>query len=219
MSRINWSQPARKMDRYSGIWYKFGQDETTGNWHILCSGDRDSLENNSVVYHDHYWQNNGRWYFQGRSGNRHVIGRDDLIPGIQRQNERNSLNLTEAEQQELNLNSSVTGQLTQQQIKKLADYRARQAYGSAGYAGNSHGVEMSPYECQICDRLISQHQSPTHRLNWHDANSDTTPGNQSTNKALNWRDAPPGNPNLSPEINPELGRERSTRKSTRKTTR
>ena len=60
MSRINWSQPARQMDLSSGLWYKFGQDET-GNWHILCSGDRDSLENNSVVYHDHYWQNNGRW--------------------------------------------------------------------------------------------------------------------------------------------------------------
>lgn len=219
MARIHWSQQARQMDRSSGLWYKFGQDETTGNWHILCSGDRDSLEKNSVVYHDHYWQNNGRWYFQGRSGNHHVIGRDDLIPGIKEQNGRNSLNLTEAEQQELNLNSGVTGELTQQQIKKLADYRARQAYANAGYVGNTHGVEMSPYESQICDRLISQHQSPTHRLNWGDTNSDTTSGNQSAKKALNWRDAPPDNPNLSPEINPELERDRSTIKSNRKTTR
>lgn len=218
MSKINWIQPARQMDLSSGLWYKFGQDET-GNWHILCSGDRDSLETNSVIYHDHYLQNNGRWYFQGKRGKNHIIGRDDFIEVINEQIERNSLNLTEAEQQELNLNSSVTGQLTQQQIKKLADYRALQAYGNAGYAGNTHGVEMSLYECQICDRLISQHQSSTNRLNWHDTNSDTTSVNQSPKKALNWRDAPPDNPNLSPEINPELGRDRSTRKSSRKTTR
>lgn len=218
MSRINWSQRSQQMDSSSGLWYKFGQDET-GNWHILCSGDRDSLENSSVIYHDHYWQNNSCWYFQGRSGNRHIIGRDDLIPGIQRQNERNSLNLTEAEQQELNLNSGVTDKLTQQQIKKLADYRARQAYGNAGYVGDNHGVKMSPYECQICDRLIVQHQSSNNHLNWHDTNSGTTSVNQSHKKVLNWRDAPPDNPNLSPGINPELGRNRSTKKSSQKTTR
>jgi len=218
MSRINWSQQSQQMDSSSGLWYKFGQDETE-NWHILCSGDRDSLENNSVIYHDHYWQNNGRWYFQGRSGNRHVIGRDDMIPEIQRQNERNSLNLTEAEQQEINLNPGVTSQLNQQQIKKLADYRARQAYGNVGYVGNTHGVEMSPYECQICDQLISQHQFSTNRLNWHDTNSDTTSVNQSSKTALNWRNTSPYNPNLSTTINPELERDRSTRKSTRKTTR
>ncbi|NMG60028.1 hypothetical protein E1H12_16255 [Geitlerinema sp. P-1104] len=219
MSRINWSQKARQMDRSNGLWYKFGQDETTGNWHILCSGDRGSLENNSVVYHDHFWQQNGRWYFQGRSGNQHVIGRDDFIEVIQEQIERDSLNLTEEEKQELNLTNQLISQMTQQQIKKIADYRARQAYGNAGYVGNNHGVEMSDRECQICDQLVRQHQSFTNRLNWHNTNSNITSVKQDSKKALNWREAPPENLNLSSGINPELGCDHSTRKSNRKTTR
>lgn len=218
MSRINWIQPARQMDAASGLWYKFGQDED-GNWHILSSGDRNSLEQSSVVYHDHYLQSNGRWYFQGKRGDRHIIGRDDLIEGIRRQNQTNSLNLTDAEKQEINLTSGSTGQLTSQQIKKLADYRARQAYGHAGYAGNTHGVEMSPYESQICDRLIAKHKSTTNRLNWRDANDATTPVNNSSQTVLQWRDASGSNPNADPPINRDLKPDIAARKSTRKTTR
>lgn len=218
MSRINWTPSPRQMDASSGLWYKFGQDGD-GNWHILSSGDRQSLESSSVVYHDHYWQSNGRWYFQGRRGDRHIIGRDDLIEEIRRQNQTNSLNLTEAEKQEINLTSGSTGQLTPQQIKKIADYRAHQAYGHAGYAGNTHGVEMPPYESQICDRLIAQHQSTTNRLNWRDANDATTPVNDSSQTVLQWRDASGPNPNADPPINRELKPDIPARKSTRKTTR
>jgi hypothetical protein len=181
--------------------------------------DRHSLESSSVVYHAHYWQSNGRWYFQGRRGDRHIIGRDDLIEEIRHQNQTNSLNLTDAEKQEINLTSGSTGQLTPQQIKKIADYRAHQAYGHAGYAGNTHGVEMPPYESQICDRLIAQHQSTTSRLNWRDANDATAPLNDSSQTVLQWRDASQPNPNADPPLNRELKPDIPARKSTRKTTR
>ncbi len=218
MSRINWTQSARQLDNSSGLWYKFGQDGD-GNWHILSSGDRDSLEQNTVVYHDHYWQRNGHWYFQGRRGDRHIIGRDDLIEGIRRQNQTNSLNLTDAEKQEINLAAGSTGQLTSQQIKKLADYRARQAYGHAGYAGNTHGVEMPPDESQICDRLIVQHQSTTNRLNWRDANDETAPLNELSQNQLKWRDTTSENPNPVPQENRQLKSDRLNIKPNRKTTR
>lgn len=179
MSR--WSAPIQ-LDSYIGLWYKFKQDRN-GNWHILCSGDRQSLEKDSVVYHDHYWQSNNKWYFQGKKNHNHIIGRDELIQGIQKQNERGSLKLSDSEKQEININSEQ--KLTQNQIKNLANYRANQAYGNAGYEGNIHGIEMPPYAAQSCNRLVQQYQSSTNYLNWRDLTNDTDA--VSKNKDLKWK--------------------------------
>lgn len=193
----NWSE-ARQMDSASGLWYKFKQDDR-GNWHILCSGDRCSLEKESVIYHDHYWQSNGSWYFQGKQGDRHTIGRDGLIDEIQRQNERGSLNLSHAEQQELNLTSNKPNHLTEQQVKKLADYRARQAYGNAGYGGSNHGIQVSDYEAAIFDRLVEQYRSNTYHLNWRECQEQPTTECDSPKPKLNWKDNEPDINSLSPK--------------------
>lgn len=213
MSESTWSE-AKQIGH---LWYKFKQNPD-GRWEILSSGDRDSLERNSVVSHDHYWQRNGRWYCQVKVGNRHIMHGEDFIDGIQRQNERNSLNLTDAEKQELNLTSGCHNQLTSNQVKKLANYRARQAYGNAGYGGSERGVEVSPDEGGIFERLVTQHQSSTTSLNWRDANNDTVAVNESATTALNWRDTTPDT-NSSPPINHQIQASHKTRKSTIKTTR
>jgi hypothetical protein len=212
MSEPTWSE-AKQIGH---LWYKFKQNPD-GRWELLSSGDRDSLESNSVVAHDHYWQSNGRWYCQVKVGNRHIMHAEDFMEGIQRQNQIGSLNLTDAEQQELNLTSGVPGQLTSQQVKKLAAYRARQAYGNAGYGGRDRGVEVSPYEAQSFDRLVAQYQSTTRPLNWRDAN-DTGSVTEASKKALNWRDATPDT-NAAPGINPQPPSSRKPRNSTRKNTR
>lgn len=198
-----WSQ-AQQLDNVSGLWYKFKQN-SNGNMEILCSGDKDSLESESVVYHDHYWQNNGRWYFQGKSGNKHIIGKDGLIEGIQRQNQRGRLDLTEAEKQELSLTSNEGRQLTDNEVKKLANYRARQAYGNAGYGGNNHGVEVDSYVAEILNKQVKQYQEST----------ISTP--ELSRKKLKWRDA--DNNTTSVSTNPQLNSSHQSIKLTRKTTR
>lgn len=215
-----WSQ-ARQMDNSTGLWYKFKQDN--GNWHILCSGDRNSLEDQSVIYHEHYWQNNGRWYCQGRLPNvdnkkKHTMNGNAFSEGIEKQNQRGYLNLTDAEKQELNLTSGVQNQLTAQQVKKLADYRARQAYGNAGYSGNNQGVEVSPYEAQIFERLVNQHQSSASTLTWRDVEDNRQPTPESAKQTLNWRDATvdANSPQLTQTQHQSS---HQIRKSTRKTTR
>lgn len=213
MSESAWSE-AKQIGH---IWYKFKQNPD-GRWEILSSGDRDSLEKDTVVLHDHYWQRNGRWYCQVKVGNKHIMHGEDFIEGIQRQNERNSLNLTDAEKQELNLTSGFQNQLTSNQVKKLADYRARQAYGNAGYGGRDRGVEFSLDESGTLDRLVTQHQSSTTSLNWRDANNDTVEVNDSAKTALNWRDTAPDT-NSFPTINHQIQVSHKNQKSTRKTTR
>ncbi|MEG4634223.1 hypothetical protein QUB56_32435 [Microcoleus sp. AR_TQ3_B6] len=216
MSRINWSEKAIPMNNTSGLFYKFGQDEN-GNWHILCSGDENSLENESVIYHDHYWQSNGRWYCQGRQGNTHTMNGDAFMEGIQRQNQRGSLNLTDEEKQELNLTSGVPNQLTPQQVKKLGDYRARQAYGNAGYGGRDRGVEVSSYESGIFERLVTQHQSSTSSLTWRDAEENRQSKPESGKHTLNWRDATP-DMNSPQSTQTQSQSSQKVRKSTRKMT-
>ncbi|AFZ15619.1 hypothetical protein Cri9333_4853 (plasmid) [Crinalium epipsammum PCC 9333] len=211
-----WSQ-ATQMDNFSGLWYKFKQD-SNGNWHILCSSDKNSLESQNIIYHDHYWQSNGRWYCQGRQGNKHTMNGDSFIEGIERQNQIASLDLTDAEKQELNLTSGALNRLTPQQVKKLADYRACQAYGNAGYGGTDRGVEVSLYEADIFERLVKQHQSSTSTLTWRDAEENRLSVTESAKQTLNWRDA-------TPDINsrqPTQARHQCShqiRKSTRKMTR
>lgn len=211
-----WSQ-ARQMDNSSGLWYKFQQDGN-GNWHILCSADENSLEPQTVIYHDHYWQSNGRWYSQGRQGNKHTMNGDAFIEGIERQNQRGSLNLTDAEKQGLYLTSVASNQLTPQQVKKLADYRARQAYANAGYGGSNRGVEVSPYEAGIFERLVAQHQSSTSSLTWRDAEENRQSTPESAQQTLNWRDATP-DMNSSPLTQTQHQSSHPIRKSTRRTTR
>lgn len=214
MSQLTWSD-AKQIGH---LWYKFKQNPD-GRWEILCSGDRDSLERNSVVSHDHYWQRNGRWYCQVKVGNKRLMHKEDFIEEIQRQNEQNSLNLTEAEKQELNLSSGSQNQLTPQQVKKLADYRALQAYGNAGYEGSNIGIEVTPYEAGIFERLVSEHQSTTSSLNWRDANDDIVSVNDPENITLNWRNAAPAT-DLTPPSNYQIQSSTSpSKKYNRKTTR
>jgi hypothetical protein len=212
----HWSE-ARQMDSASGLWYKFKQDDR-GNWHILCSGDRGGLEKKSVIYHDHYRQSNGSWYFQGKKDNIHIIGRDSFIEEIKRQQDRNSLNLSEAEKQELNLTSGVPNRLTKHQVKQLADYRARQAYGNAGYGGDNHGIQVSAYEAEIFDRLVQQYQSTTCNLHWRDANDNKLSASEFSNSKLNWKDSEPEINSFSPKQTQQKPLSLN-RKSNRKTTR
>lgn len=214
MSDSMWSEAKQ----IGNLWYKFKQNPD-GRWEMLCSGDRASLEQDSVVLHDHYWQRDGRWYCQVKvGGNKHIMHREDFIEGIQRQNERNSLNLTDAEKQELNLTSEVDNQLTPRQVEKLANYRVRQAYGNAGYGGSNRGVEVSSYEGEIFDGLVKQHQSSNTTLNWRDVNNDTVSVTEPAQTALNWRDAT-SDTNSALPINHQIQSSHQTRKSTRKTTR
>ncbi len=207
-----WSQ-AKKIGT---LWYKFKQD-STGNWHILCSGDPNSLEYNSVICHDHYWQNNGRWFVQIRRDNQHLIGRDGLIEGIQRQNERGRLELTQAEKQALNLTNTQEVKLTDREINKLADYRADQAYSNAGYGRSNHGVELEGTPSNVLNNLVKQYQVSTKVLNWRDVDNDEVSVPKLRAKALNWRDTKtepasvPSNSDFQPSI--------PTRKSKRKTSR
>jgi hypothetical protein len=217
MSDINWSQEAVPMDNSSGLFYKFGQDKN-GNWHILCSGDKNSLESNSVIYHDHYWQSNGQWYCQGRQGNSHTMNGDAFIEGIKRQNQRGSLNLTDAEKQELNLTSGVPSQLTSKQVQKLANYRALQAYGNAGYGGTNHGVEVSAYESDIFERLVTKHQSSNNSLVFRDAEDSQLSVPESAKGILKWKDATP-DIRLPQATQTQPSSSNTNRKSTRKTTR
>lgn len=184
MSESTWSDA----EQIGHLWYKF-KHNPDGRWEILCSGDRDSLETNTVVSHDHYWQRNGSWYCQVKVGTKRLMHKEDFIDEIKRQNQESSLNLTETEKQELNLSSGSQNQLTSQQIDRLADYKARQAYGSAGYGGSNIGIEVSPYEAAIFERIVSEHQSTTSSLNWRDANDDIASVNDQENITLNWRDA------------------------------
>lgn len=215
---LNWSQP-QQLDSSSGLWYKFAKDDN-GNCHILSSGDKNSLEKNSVIYHDHYWQSNGKWYFQGRRGNKHIIGKDDLIEGITQQNQRGRLNLTETEKQELDLTNEEERTLTQREIKKLADYRARQAYGNAGYGGNNHGVEVDNNVGKILDKQIQQYQTSSQSkssLTWRDADSITTSVPETNIQTLNWRDA--DSTKTSAQVTHKQKSSKKTRKSTRRSTR
>ncbi|BAY99838.1 hypothetical protein NIES37_38210 [Tolypothrix tenuis PCC 7101] len=150
-----------QLDTSSGLWYKFGYEivENNKKWHILSSGDRDSLEKNSIIYHDHFWQSNGHWYFQGRLQNQHIIGKDVLKEGIKIQNQRRRLELTEAEKQYLNLTSEEKRQLTEIEVNQLAIYRARQAYGNSGYSGSNHGIEVDQHLAHILDRQVQQYQA------------------------------------------------------------
>lgn len=214
MSQSTWSDA----QQIGHLWYKFKQNPD-GRWEILCSGDRDSLEKNSVVSHDHYWQRNGRWYCQVKVRNQHLMHKDDFIEEIQKQNEQTSLNLTEAEKQELNLSSGSQNQLTPQQVKKLADYRARQAYSNAGYGGSDLGIEVSRYEAGIFERLVCEHQSTASSLNWRDANEDTASVNDLENMTLNWRDAAPASDLTPPSSCQIQSSSPPAKKSTRKSTR
>jgi hypothetical protein len=221
MFMSGWSQ-ARQMDNSTGLWYKFKQDGN-GNWHILCSGDKNSLEDESVIYHDHYWQSNGGWYCQGRLADvdrekRHTMNGNAFIEEIKRQNERGCLNLTDAEKQELNLTSGVPNQLTTEKVKKLADYRARQAYGNAGYGGSDRGVEVSPYEFGIFERLVTQYQSSTSSLSWRDVEENRQSTPESVKATLNWRDSTPDMNSPQP-TQTQAQSSQKIRKSTRKMTR
>lgn len=216
-----WSQ-ARQIDNSTGLWYKFKQDGK-GNWHILCSGDKNSLEDESVIYHDHYWQSNRRWYCQGRLADvdtekRHTMNGNAFIEGIKIQNERGSLNLTDAEKQELNLTSGVPNQLTTEQVKKVADYRARQAYGNAGYGGSNKGVGVTAYEAAIFERLVNQYQSSTRSLTWRDTEENRQSTLESGKQKLNWRDATPDINSPQP-TQTQAQSSQKIRKSTRKITR
>lgn len=208
-------QDAKQVDN-TGLWYKFGRDQS-GNLHILCSGDQDSLERNSVIGHTHYWQSNGKWYCQERIGNTHAMNADAFIEGIERENQRGSLNLTDTEKQALNLTSS-SNQLTNRQVKQLAEYRTNQAYGNAGY-GNNKGVELSASESQTLDRLAnSNYQPSTTNLTWRDPEDTTT--SDSTQNKLTWRDSTPNtNSCNSPNNQIQQSNQKKTQKSTRKTTR
>jgi hypothetical protein len=81
MGDPTWSE-AVQLHRATGLWYKFKQNYN-GDWEVLCSGDKASIEKDSVTYHDHYWQSNGRWYFQGKRENKHIIGRDEFLESSQ----------------------------------------------------------------------------------------------------------------------------------------
>ncbi|GAB1545289.1 hypothetical protein NUACC21_79650 [Scytonema sp. NUACC21] len=215
---INWSQ-AQQLDSNSGLWFKFGKDNN-GNWHILSSGDKDSLEKNSVVYHDHNWQSNGKWYFQGRRGDKHIIGKDDLIEGIARQNQTGRLDLTEAEKQELNLTNEEERTFTRREVEKLAGYRARQAYGNAGYGGTNHGVEVDSNVAEILNKQVQQYQTSTQSklsLTWRDEDSTTASTSKSSTKILTWRDE--DSTTASEPITHQQNLSKKTRKSTLRNTR
>ncbi|RUS92677.1 hypothetical protein DSM106972_098510 [Dulcicalothrix desertica PCC 7102] len=215
---INWSQ-AQQLDSNSGLWFKFGKDNN-GNWHILSSGDKDSLEKNSVTYHTHHWQSNGQWYSQGRRGNKHTIGKDGLIEGITRQNQTGRLDLTEAEKQELNLTNEEEHTLTHNEVKKLADYRARQAYGNAGYGGTNHGVEVDSNVAEILNKQVQPYQTSTQpkpSLTWRDEDITTASVSESSTKTLTWRDE--DSTTTSEPITHQQNSSKKTRKSTRRNTR
>ncbi|KPQ32412.1 MAG: hypothetical protein HLUCCO16_20190 [Phormidium sp. OSCR] len=78
MANSGWSN-AVQLDQSSNLWFKFKHDSTNGNWDILCSGDKDSLDGDNIEYHDHYFLRNGTWYFQGNHKGEHTIGRDQFL--------------------------------------------------------------------------------------------------------------------------------------------
>jgi hypothetical protein len=167
----HWGQ-AIQLDQSTGLWYKFKR-QPNGAWEILCSGDRDSLDRGSVISHDHYWQKDGCWYFQGRVGSDHTIGRDAFLTDLRDRNQNGSLRLTDQESRALGIsNNEETTCLTESQIKSIAAYRANQAYGSSGYAGNNHGIRVSSYDPngdERMNRLVNQYQqSLTQNLVWRD---------------------------------------------------
>lgn len=186
VKRSPWGQ-AVQLDQSTGLWYKFRQNPD-GSWEILCSGDRDSLDRNSVVSHDHYWQKNGLWYFQGKLGDTHTIGRDAFLADLRSQNQNRDLNLSEEERRALGIFDNENIVLTDNQIKSVADRRANQAYGSAGYVGNNHGIEVSSFLGQDgderIDKLVAQYQQlPTQNLVWRDTVQLAT----ETPQQLSWR--------------------------------
>ena len=126
--------------QFGSLWYKF-QLDSENVWHILCSGDRDSLEPNSVICHHHYWKRNNQWYVQIKRGRNHVLSGDDFIQGVRRENERQNLMLSE------------------RQIKQEAHRRALRAYSKAGYGGRNRGVALDRYTGEQLDRLVAQYQS------------------------------------------------------------
>lgn len=179
---------AIQLDLSSGLWYKFRQ-HSNGDWEILSSADKNSLEPDSVIYHDHHWQRDGKWYFQGKRGNSHTIGRGSFLKDLRRRNHNATLNLTENERQALALQNNSDTPLTERQIKLLADYRANQAYGSSGYVGNNHGIQVSSYDESGSVRLNRQIQEYQQKISkilaWRDSQ---IPSSQSLSPELNWRD-------------------------------
>jgi|GEM_PF-2334346 len=183
----HWGQ-AIQLDPSTGLWYKF-KHNSDNTWEILCSGDRASLDRNSVISHDHYWQKDGRWYFQGKVGNNdHTIGRDAFLRDLRNRNQNGNLSLTNEEKRVLGISNNENIFLAESQIKSIADHRANQAYGSSGYVGNNHGIEVSSYDPngdERMNRLVNQsQQSSAQNLVWRD-NPELT---METQSQLNWRD-------------------------------
>jgi hypothetical protein len=58
--------------RPSGLYYKMGRD-SQGDPHLLCSGDKGSLERDSVLLHDHYWRRGNKWHYQVKKGDAHLL--------------------------------------------------------------------------------------------------------------------------------------------------
>ena len=181
-----WRQ-AIQLDQSTGLWYKF-KHHSDDRWEILCSGDRASLDRNSVVSHDHYWQKDGRWYFQGKVGNDHTIGRDDFSGDLRDRNQNGNLSLTEEEKRSLGISNNENILLTESQIKSIADYRSNQAYGSSGYVGDNPGIQVSSYDPngdERMNRLVNQYQqSSAQNLVWRD-NQELRMEAQAQ---LKWRD-------------------------------
>jgi hypothetical protein len=182
----HWGQ-AIQLDQSTGLWYKF-KHNPDGTWEILCSGDKASLDRNSVISHDHYWQKDGRWYFQGKVGNNHTIGRDGFLGDLRDRNQNGNLSLTDEEKCVLGISNNENIVLTESQIKSIADHRANQAYGNSGYVGDNHGIEVSSYDPnggERMNRLVSQYQqSSAQNLVWRD-NPELK---METQAQLNWRD-------------------------------
>jgi hypothetical protein len=172
----HWGQ-AIQLDQSTGLWYKFKR-KPDGAWEILCSGDRASLDRNSVISHDHYWQKDGRWYFQGKVGSDHTIGRDQFLRDLRDRNQNGNLRLTDEEKCVLGVSNNENIFLTESQIKSVATYRANQAYGSSGYVGDNHGIKISSYDPdgdERMNRLVNQYQqSLTQNLAWRDNSELTT---------------------------------------------
>ena len=197
-NETTWGE-AIQLDDSTGLWYKFGIRSNNRDWEIFCSGDKDSLEKGSVIYHDHYWQRDGKWYLQGKridihtGRNIHTIGRDGFLEDLKIRNQEATLDLMEDERQLLGLQDSATPSLSRRQIESIANYRANLAYGTSGYRGDNHGVEVSSYDCNntittILNRQVQQYQELTQltsgNLIWQ---NDSNPASESVLPELNWR--------------------------------
>ncbi len=202
----SWEQ-AIQLDQSTGLWYKFKR-KPDGAWEILCSGDRSSLDRDSVISHDHYWQKDGRWYFQGRVGSDHTIGRDAFLTDLRDRNQNGNLRLTDEEKRVLGISNTENTFLTESQIKSIAAYRANQAYGSSGYVGDNHGIQVSSYDSEgdeRLDRLVNQYQqSLTQNLVWRD-NSELTTETQSQ---LAWRNDTGNETSLSSNVKAQSNQRR-----------